>query len=104
MVDVIHDRCDQLADALEDATTNSSIGDVAEPAFDNVQPRTARRSEVYMKAFVSLEPRLHFRMLVRCVVVHDQVQVEIARCFPVNLLQKLQPLLVPVLRAACIRR
>ena len=51
-----------------------------------------------MKAFVSLEPRFHFRMFVRRVVVHDQVQVDIARCFPVNFLQKLQPLLMPMLR------
>lgn len=45
-----------------------------------------------------LEPSLHFRMLVRRVVVHDQMQVDFRRCFPFNFLQSFQPLLVPMLR------
>ena len=73
---------------------------ITEPAFDDVQPRTARRSKVNVETFVSLEPSLHLRMLVRRVVVHDQVQVEFRWCFPVDFLQELQPFLVSVLRHA----
>lgn len=43
-----------------------------------------------VKALVPLEPRLHGWMLVRGVVVHDQVQLQILRRFTVDLLQERQ--------------
>lgn len=51
-----------------------------------------------MKALVSFGPRLQGWMLVRGVTVHDQVQLQILGRFVVDLLQKRQPLLMPVLR------
>src|SRR5208283_4299894 len=71
------DRRNQFVDAAKASAPNPSPRNLAKPSFDQVQPRTARRGEMQMKAPVTLEPALHLRSLVRAVVVHDQMQVEI---------------------------
>lgn len=50
-----------------------------------------------MEPWMPLEPLLDDGMLVSGVVVHDQVQLQAFGCFPVDLFQKGQPLLMPVL-------
>ena len=52
---------------------------------------------MHVEAFVLLKPRLHFRMLVRGIVVDDQMQLKMLGRFSIDLLEKLQPFLVPVL-------
>ena len=52
---------------------------------------------MHVKAFVLLKPRLHFWMLVRGVVVDDQMQLKMLGRFSIDLLEKLQPFLMPVL-------
>lgn len=41
-----------------------------------------------VKSRVPLEPSLYLRMLVRCVVVNDQVQGEVGWCFKIDLLEE----------------
>lgn len=53
-----------------------------------------------MKSRVPLQPRQHFRVLVRGVVVHNQMQVQLRRRLGVDLFQELDPLLMPVPRQA----
>ncbi|RMO91000.1 hypothetical protein ALQ33_200039 [Pseudomonas syringae pv. philadelphi] len=50
-----------------------------------------------MEALVLFEPGLHIRMFVRGVVVDDQVQLKVLGRFPIDFLEEVQPLLMPVL-------
>ena len=43
------------------------------------------------------QPRFHFRVFVGGVVVDDQMQLKVLGCFSVDLLEEIQPLLMPVL-------
>ena len=53
-----------------------------------------------MEPLVPLQPALNFRMLVRGVVVDDQMQIQFRRRFRVDLLQELDPFLMPMPRHA----
>ena len=52
---------------------------------------------MHMEAFVFFQPRFHFRVFVGGVVVDDQMQLKVLGCFSVDLLEEIQPLLMPVL-------
>ena len=52
---------------------------------------------MHVEAFMLFQPRLHFWMLVRGVVVDDQMQLKMPGRFSIDLLEKLQPLLMPML-------
>ena len=73
MVNIVPDRQFQLLHAAEDSVANSIAGNVAEPAFDNVQPRTAGRGKVHVESLVTLQPVLNFGVLVRGMVIDDQM-------------------------------
>ena len=100
MVNVVLDRLFQLLHAAEDSVANSIAGNVAEPAFDNVQPRTAGRGKVHVESLVALQPVLDFGMLVRGIVIDDQMQIQFWRRFLIDLLQELNPFLVSMTRHA----
>ena len=53
-----------------------------------------------MKARVSTEPGCHSRMFVSSIIVHDQMEIEVARCLDVDFLEKSNELLVPMTRHA----
>ena len=86
LFDVFADCQFQLFNAFEDPVPYPVLRDVAKPSFDDVQPGTAGRSEVDVKPLVSLQPVNDFGMLVCRVIVNNQMQVEILRCFRVDLL------------------
>lgn len=50
-----------------------------------------------VEPWMALEPFLDDRMLVRGVVIHDQMQLQALGGLPVDLFQESQPLLMPVL-------
>lgn len=52
---------------------------------------------MHVEAFVLLKPGLRYRVFVRGIVVHNQVQLKMFGRFSIDLLEKLQPLLMPVL-------
>ena len=52
---------------------------------------------MHVETFVLLKPGLHCRVFVRGVVIHDQVQLKMFGCFSIDLFEKCQPLLMPVL-------
>ena len=79
------DRRDQLTNAAKYTSTQAIGGDVAEEALYHVEPRGRRRPEVNMEARMLPQP-LHDRgMLVRRVVVADQVQRFVLGRFPIDL-------------------
>ena len=71
VLDIFSYRLLQLRDAFEHAIPDTVLGNVAEPAFDDIQPRTACRCEVNVKSLVTLQPVLHLGVLVSGVVVHN---------------------------------
>src|SRR5215471_1602667 len=63
-------------DAVVDATTKRLRLERREPPFDEVEPGRVSRREVRMEPGMSSEPSSDQRGLVRPVVVHDHVHVE----------------------------
>src|SRR5262245_16956048 len=98
MIDVLADGLFELRDAFEHAVANPVVGNVPKPALDDIEPRTAGRDEVNVESLVSLQPTLDLRMLVRGVVVDDEVQIEVWRRFRIDLLEEPDPLLVSMSR------
>lgn len=93
MGEVIVDRLFTVVNAAKDSVADAVARDVAKPAFDHIQPRTACRDEV----LVPLQPALNVRMFVRGIVVDNQMQIPIRWSFSVNLLQKPNLFLMAVL-------
>ena len=100
MFDEVLDGLNQFFHAAKHSVADPVMRDFPKPAFDDVQPRTAGRRVVDMESLVPLEPRLDLGMLVRRVVVDDQVQVQFGRSFRIDFLEKLDPFLVPMPRHA----
>ena len=48
-----------------DAAAELAFGEQREPAFDQIEPRSAGRSEVHVDALVTRQPGLHRGVLVR---------------------------------------
>ena len=69
VAEVLRNRLNELWDAAEDATTNTPLRQVAEPAFDRIEPRTRRRDEVQVDAWMPPHPPTHGGVLVRGVIV-----------------------------------
>ena len=63
-VEVCLDAGDQVGHAGEDAAAKVLVGQIAEPAFDLVEPGRRCRGEVQVKALVPVEPSLDVSMLV----------------------------------------
>ncbi len=93
-INELSDSHDEFFGIVKYAAPQSVLGEVAEEAFDHVQPRTAGGREVDMKPGMTSEPSLHFRMFVGGVVVNDQVKFFVRRRHLVNHAQELQPLLM----------
>src|SRR5215467_5321613 len=55
---------------IKRATTNSLTGNLTEPDFDLIEPRSIGRCVVHMIARATGKPSLDFRMLVGAIVVH----------------------------------
>src|SRR2546427_5082930 len=62
-----------------DATADLFLRQLGEPALDEVDPRGALGSEVDVEAWPLGEPASDERGLVRAVVIHDDVHIEILR-------------------------
>ena len=100
MCDVVTNRLFQFSPATEHAVADAVLSDVAEPVLATasrapVPPRTAGRSEVVVKSPMAFQPLQHVVMRVRGVVVDRQLQVQWRH--GLELLQKLDPFLMPML-------
>jgi len=73
---------------MKGAATDAFACHLGKPAFDLVQPRGAGRGKVKVITRLCPEPMLHLRMLVRAVVVQDQMNIECRIGGVVNLLQE----------------
>jgi len=79
-----------------DAAAQLFFGEAREPAFHQVEPGSAGRREVEMKARMTQQPTLEGRGLVGGVIVDDQMERAAARDLVVNGLQELAELHRPM--------
>jgi hypothetical protein len=89
-------RGDQLVDAAEHASADHLVGQFAEPPLDQVQPGAGGGGEVQVEAGMLGQPGFDLGFGVGAVVVHDQVDLQLARHLAVDDPQEPEELLVPV--------
>src|SRR3954447_8974896 len=90
----------EIDDAFEDAAFEPLPGQLGEETFNGIEPGGRGRSEVEVEPRMPLEPGAHLWMLMRGVVVDDQMQFPRCRRLAVDLVQEADELLVPVARHA----
>ena len=93
---VLVDGALQIAHTRKAAASNPLLAELVKPPVDKIQPRRSGRSVVQMEAPLCRQPRLHLIVLVRGVVIDDQVQGKPPRRGPIQRPQELQKLLVPM--------
>ena len=86
--DVVLDGFDELGYRVKGSTANALARDLGKPAFDLIQPRGTGRGKVNVITRVCIEPLLYLRMLVRAVVVQDEMNIELRICSTIDLLQE----------------
>ncbi len=86
----------QVIDAEERPSPNSFRGQFSKPSLDEIQPTGTCRHKVRHEAWVSLQPATHLLVTVRAIVVHHQVQGDVAGKLVIQPPEELQKLLVPV--------
>lgn len=98
--EVFLQRGDQVRDAVKDPAAQALHRQVAKETLDHIQPGGAGRGEVQMKTRMFLQPGFDLGMFVRGLVIQDQMQVAIRGSLPIELLEELEPFLMPVARLA----
>lgn len=78
----------QREDAAERAAPDGSAFERREPSLDGVEPRSARRREVKLKARMLREPTFNLGSPVGAAVVEDDVDGQRSRVRPIDLLQE----------------
>ena len=72
-IDVLVNGRNQFLDISKDTSPETMLGQVTEESLHHVQPRRTGGSEVDMESRVALEPALNLGMLMRGVVIHDEM-------------------------------
>src|SRR6267378_2004898 len=86
----------QRGHALEGATANPPGRDRGEEALHLIEPARTRGREMQVIPRMAHEPADDLRRFVRSVVIHDQVHVSVRRQLRVDLIEKLEKLLMPM--------
>jgi hypothetical protein len=73
------------------------LREVVEEPFHHVEPGSAGGGEVKMEASMPTQPAFHLGMLLRRVVIHDEMHFPIGGRLRVDEPQEAQPFLVPML-------
>ena len=92
---IVADRVFQLACRTMGSSSKVFFRKRGEPTFDLVEPRGRSRSEVHMKPRMTCEPVLDRGRLMRTVVVHHQMDIQIGRYARVDSAQELHKLTMP---------
>jgi hypothetical protein len=96
----ILDGCDQLGLAFEHPALIPLARDLIKPSFNQIHPRGTRRGTMQMEPSMLLQPLFHLRVVVRPIVVQDQVKGQPWGRFSVDFAQELQKFLVSMSRVA----
>jgi len=87
---------DQVRHASETSSAETLLRKFAKPAFNQIQPRTGRWSEVHMKTRMPLEPGFNAGMFMCAIIIHDQMEIEFGIGFVVDFLKESEELLMPM--------
>ena len=91
---------DQFIDASEGPAANRLLSDEAKPALHLIQPGRIGRGVVDVIAATPCQPGPNLGMLVRRVIVDDQMNIEMVRDTHVQASQEGEKLLMPMARLA----
>ena len=91
--DEVIDLVDQVFHAGEGAAANRLVGDQSEEALDLVEPGTVGWDEVDMPARPLGQPSFDSRVLVRAVIVYDEMDIQPCRDVAFDPAQESQELL-----------
>jgi len=94
--DVRLDRGNQLLDADEHTAFQALTGQVAEETLHHVQPGRSRGREVQMKTRMLRQPSFHRGVLMRGIIIQNQMHFAVRRRLLFDQFQKLEPFLMPV--------
>ena len=97
------DRGNQLGHAGDREAADLTLGQLAEEALDQVEPRRGGRREVKLDARIAGEPGRDRRMLVRRVGVEDDMDGEAGRDVALHPPEQREEFLLPVLRPAFLQ-
>jgi len=97
---VFFDSGDQSRNTSKTSPAETLGAEFAKPAFNQIQPRAGRWSEVQVKTRMPLEPGFHARMFMRAIIIHDQMEIELGRSYAVDFLKESDELLMPMARHA----
>jgi len=90
--DVFLNSGNQFRHAAEDSSFQPVGADTAEETLDHVEPGSGCWREMNMEARMLFQPLFNLGMLVRSIVVADQMQFLILGSLPVDLTQEIEPL------------
>jgi len=96
--DVFLDGLNQVRHALEYAAAEAFAGQFPKEALHQIEPRATRRRKMHVKAGMPREPLLHLGMLVRGVIVHDEMQGLVLGRLSINQPHEGQPFRVAMAR------
>jgi hypothetical protein len=88
------DSVDQFSHTFEDTSTDTPGSHDAKPALNLVHPRRSSRSKMQVEPTMPFKPFIRLSVLLRAVVVQDQVQVYLGRSFVIQSSQELEKLLM----------
>src|ERR1700722_1263467 len=102
VIDVCRYCALQCSNARKRATSNSPIRDLCKEPFDRVEPGRTGRSEVNVISRMCRKSRLDLGMLMRRIVIHYQMNIELAGNGLIDVVQELDELFVPMTRQASL--
>ena len=90
------DGGDEVGYRVEAATAQGFVGELAEPALNQVQPRRRGRGEMQVEPLVAIQPAFNVGMVVRGVVVQNQMHSKMFGHLVVDSAEELEEFLVPM--------
>jgi hypothetical protein len=90
------DRRLEIVDAEEDTALDCFVVEVTEPPLDEIHPTGTGGDEMRHIPGMAFQPRRHFLVLMGAVVVHDQMERNVAGKLLIESTQELQKFLMPV--------
>src|SRR5262245_57611125 len=90
------DGGDEVGYRVKAATAQGFVGELAEAAINEVQPRRRGRGEMQVEPLVAIQTALNLGMVVRGVVVQNQVHSKMFGHLLVDSAQELQKFVVPM--------
>ena len=100
MGDIVGDSLDEFINGAKNSVAKAAFGNVTKEALDHIEPRGAGRREVDVETLVAFHPGFDLGMLMRGVVIANDVNLFLRRRTALDQVQEPDPFLVTVPRHA----